>query len=266
MKKILSTFLFAVYALLSMASGDKAKFECVYRLTYQTDTVNKRNVDALMALRIGDSQSLFYPQAKFESDSLSQNAGSISELRAIKDSIRSKYGRITATFYVLKNFDKNQIDFVDNAMQTYKYTEPLSVFDWKYTDERKMIGEHECQKATCNFGGRSYEVWFAPDIPISDGPWKFYGLPGLILEAYDILHHYEFTFLGMRECAGEVAIPIDDYVKTTKYDFLKTKQLSIDDPNAFLAGIAVTMGIKGDKVPKRHFYKTMELVESIKKK
>lgn len=137
MKKILSTFLFAVYALLSMASGDKAKFECVYRLTYQTDTVNKRNVDALMALRIGDSQSLFYPQAKFESDSLSQNAGSISELRAIKDSIRSKYGRITATFYVLKNFDKNQIDFVDNAMQTYKYTEPLSVFDWKYTDERK---------------------------------------------------------------------------------------------------------------------------------
>ena len=115
-------------------------------------------------------------------------------------------------------------------------------------------------------GGRSYEVWFAPDIPISDGPWKFYGLPGLILEAYDIQHHYEFTFLGMRECAGEVAIPIDDYVKTTKYDFLKTKQLSIDDPNAFLAGIAVTMGIKGDKVPKRHFYKTMELVESIKKK
>lgn len=108
-------------------------------------------------------------------------------------------------------------------------------------------------------------MWFAPEIPISDGPWKFHGLPGLVLEAYDVQHHYEFAFLGMRKCAGEVTIPVEDYLKTTKYDFLKTKQLSIDDPNAFLAGIAATMGIKGDKVPKRLFYKTMELVDSIKK-
>lgn len=266
MKKILSTCIFAVFALLGMASSNKAQIECIYRLTYQTDTVNGRSVDALMALRVGEFQSLFYPQAKFESDSLSRNASSMDELQAIEDSIMSKYGRITATYYVLKDFNKQQIDFVDNAIKTYKYSEPLADFGWQYTDEKKKIGEHECQKATCTFSGRCYEIWFAPDIPISDGPWKFCGLPGLVLEAYDTQHHYEFTFLGMRECSGEVAIPADDYVKTTKYDFLKTKQLSIDDPNAFLSGIAITMGIKGDKLPKRFSYKTMERVECVKKK
>ena len=177
MKKILSTVLLAVYTLLGMAAGNKANLECVYRLTYQRDTINHRSVDAMMVLRLGDSQSLFYPQAKFESDSLSQGAESIGEFRAIKDTIQSRYGRITATYYVLKDFDKNQIDVVDDVMQTYKYTEPMPAFDWKYTEDKKNIGDYECQKATCKFGGRSYEVWFAPEIPISDGPWKFHGLP-----------------------------------------------------------------------------------------
>lgn len=265
MKKILSTILFTVYAFSGMASNNKATFECVYRLTFQVDTISKRSNEALMVLRHGESQSLFYSQAEFESDSLSQNVENFRELRAIMDSIRSKYGRITACYYVLKDFNKRQLEFIDDAVQTYKYTEPLPTFEWQYTDEKKTIGEYECQKATCKFGGREYEVWFAPDIPISDGPWKFNGLPGLVLEAYDIQHHYEFVFLGMRECAGDIAVPEKDCVKTTKYDFLHTKQLSIDDPNAFLEGIAAMTGIKSDKVPKRLFYKTMELVETVKK-
>lgn len=265
MKKIISAILFAVYAFSGMASNNMATLECVYRLTYQVDTVNKRSVEALMVLRYGESQSLFYSQARFENDSLSQSIESPRELRAIRDTIRSKYGRNYANYYVLKDFNKGQLEFMDNAVHTYKYTEPIPTFEWQYADEKKIIGEHECQKATCKFGGREYEVWFAMDIPISDGPWKFNGLPGLVLEAYDIQHHYEFTFLGMRECAGDIAAPVEDFVKTTKYDFLHTKQLSIDDPNAFLEGIAAMTGIKGDKVPKRHFYKTMELVETLEK-
>ena len=34
----------------------------------------------------------------------------------------------------------------------------------------------ECKKATTNFRGRYWEVWYTEDIPISQGPWKLCGI------------------------------------------------------------------------------------------
>jgi GLPGLI family protein len=56
---------------------------------------------------------------------------------------------------------------------------------WNIVEEVKMIKNFTCLKATTEFRGRKYTAWFTPDIPISDGPWKFKGLPGLILSITD---------------------------------------------------------------------------------
>jgi len=55
-------------------------------------------------------------------------------------------------------------------------------WQWEITDETKKIGDFDCQKATTSFRGNKYEAWFTSEIPVSYGPWKFNGLPGLILE------------------------------------------------------------------------------------
>ena len=57
--------------------------------------------------------------------------------------------------------------------------------------------------ATSDFRGRHWTAWFATDIPVSDGPWKLGGLPGLILEAYDKGHQYTFTAVGLERVAEE---------------------------------------------------------------
>lgn len=56
---------------------------------------------------------------------------------------------------------------------------------WTLSDETQTILGHKCQKATCRFRGRDFVAWFASDVPVKGGPWKFGGLPGCILKVYD---------------------------------------------------------------------------------
>lgn len=64
----------------------------------------------------------------------------------------------------------------------YTITEALPKIDWRIENESKEILGYKVQKAICNFRGRNYIAWFTSKINVPDGPWKFNGLPGLILE------------------------------------------------------------------------------------
>ncbi|MGV4414597.1 GLPGLI family protein [Chryseobacterium sp. T1] len=62
--------------------------------------------------------------------------------------------------------------------------DPLVKIVWEVDEKsQKKILNYLCFKATTNFRGRMIEVYFTKDLPYSAGPFKFYGLPGLILEA-----------------------------------------------------------------------------------
>lgn len=70
----------------------------------------------------------------------------------------------------------------------------LGGIDWQISADYKRLGPYKCQKATGVFRGRTYEAWFATDIPIPSGPYKLGGLPGLILEAKSLDGQIEFLF------------------------------------------------------------------------
>jgi len=70
------------------------------------------------------------------------------------------------------------------------YTEPWPLMRWSLADEQQTILGHRCQKATCRFRGRDFVAWFAADVPVKGGPWKFGGLPGCILKVYDVQKIY----------------------------------------------------------------------------
>ena len=77
-------------------------------------------------------------------------------------------------------------------------TEKLGSIDWEIIREYKQIGNFKVQKATTSFRGRNYVAWFTPDIPISIGPWKFHGLPGLIMEVKDEELGVQFLFSSIQ--------------------------------------------------------------------
>lgn len=86
--------------------------------------------------------------------------------------------------------------------QPFIITEDIPELDWDITTETKDIGGYPCTKATAHFRGRTYEAWFTPQIPLSAGPWKLGGLPGLILEARDLTGVISFTFAGLRKATS----------------------------------------------------------------
>ena len=71
-----------------------------------------------------------------------------------------------------------------------KQLEPWPLMQWTLANEQLSILGHRCQKATCRFRGRDFVAWFAADVPIKGGPWKFGGLPGLILKVSDVQNIY----------------------------------------------------------------------------
>ncbi len=89
--------------------------------------------------------------------------------------------------------DKNRDYSEPPTMKEYLVSDTLNNFDWKITKEHKKIFDYDCIKATTNFRGRNYEAWFTKSIKIEAGPWKFSGLPGLILAVNDIENIYNYV-------------------------------------------------------------------------
>ncbi|NJM80474.1 MAG: GLPGLI family protein [Flavobacterium sp.] len=72
--------------------------------------------------------------------------------------------------------------------------EKRPTINWKFEKETKKIGKYTCNKAIATFRGRDYTIWYTTALPIPYGPWKFNGLPGLVLEAYDSDYKIYFYF------------------------------------------------------------------------
>ncbi|MFN3851136.1 MAG: GLPGLI family protein [Spirosomataceae bacterium] len=79
-----------------------------------------------------------------------------------------------------------------DSYKEYHVKEPFDV-KWTFHNESIKIGTYNCKKATTNFRGRTYTAWYTEQVPISVGPWKLHGLPGLAIKIQD--NKDEVTFL-----------------------------------------------------------------------
>ena len=97
------------------------------------------------------------------------------------------------------------------------YTEPWPLMQWTLADEQQTILGHRCQKATCRFRGRDFVAWFATDVPIKGGPWKFGGLPGCILKVYDVQKIYVWEAVAIERGTYQIMqYPNKLYPKSTR--------------------------------------------------
>ena len=112
---------------------------------------------------------------------------------------------------VVKNLPKpGYLFFTHGRISTRDKIEGL--FTWKLCEGEKTICGYPCKKATTTFRGRTWTVWYAPQLAYSDGPWKLCGLPGLVLEA--------------SEAEGKIAFRCKKVEKNTGYGIVLKKKNS----------------------------------------
>lgn len=99
----------------------------------------------------------------------------------------------------------------------YRYSEPWPSMKWELSDEQQTICGYQCQKATCHWRGRDFAAWFTPKIPIKSGPWKFGGLPGLIMKVYDSRRLYLWEAVAVEKGSFPIYQPDEHmYKKSTR--------------------------------------------------
>ncbi|MDH6307602.1 GLPGLI family protein [Dysgonomonas sp. PFB1-18] len=226
-------------------SLDNATIRCYYKLV-QPVTIDKevfQQTDT-MTLDIGKQISVYYDANRMRRDSLfgdfmknGLSAGAIRNISVVKDGDMSAIGNQgttvesgvkgeTARLYKKRSLGEIIIiDKAENSISKYKYTGNESQ-QWNITTDTLTVLGYLCQKATTSFHGRNYEVWFSPDIPVSDGPWKFYGLPGLILKAEDSEKLFSFEIVGLEQLntPKKIFMERDDYIKASRKDLAKLKR------------------------------------------
>ena len=226
---------------------DRAHMKCLYRYVYTFDTLKNELRDDLLILQIGKEVSKCYSYYTFQCDSLRRTPDGAkvwSELfrRATeKDGIYGDFPHVRMSTYVYKNYPTGQMTITDQiSLQDYCYVDSLHAQTWTMGDSTREVLGYTCQQAMADFRGRRWTAWFAMDIPISDGPWKLGGLPGLILEAYDEGQQHVFTAVGLEWVKDELIIfnrPFRGnhrYEQTNRLEFLRMERRFLMDSNSFI--------------------------------
>lgn len=186
---------FFIFLLLSnILFAQENKIIVNYKFEYLTDSIDvysKRN--DVMTLEILGNNSVFYSKLKKEGDSLLQDDINKGVPEMIIVGNRSKYHSNKLGYVIHKKKEINQIVFLDKILENvYIYEEGIPNIQWEISNEIQEFMGYNVRKATGKFSGRDYVAWYAEEIPISDGPYKFSGLPGLILKIMDTKNNFNF--------------------------------------------------------------------------
>ena len=262
MKIVVYLLLLASLAVQAVARDpliDRAYMKCLYRYVYLNDTLTGKTKDDLLILQIGKSISKCFSHYSNQVDSLSALPnGDMIIGKMIDDAMnsgefmRGNYPHKRLKTYIYKNYPEGRMTVTDGLiLQDYRYVDSLHAQTWTMGDSTREVLGYTCQQATADFRGLRWTAWFATDIPVSDGPWKLGGLPGLILEAYDEGQQHVFTAVGLERVKDEPIIFNRSFVgnqkfeQTNRIEFLRSKKKSLMDLNGYIqmeTGIDLSQG------------------------
>lgn len=175
---------FALLFLVVLANAQSAN-RFFYELTFKP----KKGIDSLqkavMILDVTDKKSLYRDYLTVSQDSVLKIEVEKMQKAGVFKDLSKSFQMPKFAYKITKEYPTMKVNFSERMLNSvFGYNEEPK-FNWKISNDKQKIGEYEAQKATTEFGGRKWTAWFTESIPFPDGPYKFSGLPGLIVKIED---------------------------------------------------------------------------------
>lgn len=223
---------------------DTAKLRLLYKCTYHPDTANlKRESELWRLLQVGIHATKEWTQGAERLDSLRDASAAQGRtwmeilplyMGALSQQVRD-YQMILVDMRSGVLTEQNNI-----VVDEYLYEEPIPAQRWKSLPGDTTLLDYPCRRAKTHFRGRDFIAWYTEELPFSVGPWKFSGLPGLILCVYDTQRHYVYEAVGLEYAkAGELIYlsPRSSEQRVSRHDYLQGKAAYARDPASYMRQI-----------------------------
>lgn len=263
MKKIIA-FLLACPMAIATSAQQKADIEVSYSEISFFENGKERGNKYHLVANVG--QSKFFNPRSEEIDSLKSTPEDLANFKKTQEAVLqamiaqgaidvNKLPRKKETLYVVKSAADSTITVYDmiGADEPVYYTEPYDEMIWEVGDSTKNILGYECIQAETDYHGRHWTAWFTPEIPVQDDPWKFHGLPGLILEAMTGEGRHGYVADGIEKSQRVITdvYGADKYEKRDRKAILRAMRAMRDNPMGHLAAKGINVQISPENQTKK---------------
>ncbi|GAA4166092.1 hypothetical protein GCM10022217_39250 [Chryseobacterium ginsenosidimutans] len=257
-KKIFQ-LLIILYSIIFYAQSykqDTLRGEFTYQFKGKFDKRTDNRHEEFFLLQVADNRSFFASTVSLKGDSVMANFGTTTN---------NSDGSITLGFkknveipktglsFTIVQSNENTQYFRSAGMILLTYKEPV-IKNWKLVDETKVINTINCKKAEVTSKGRNWIAWYSPEIPFPYGPYKFSGLPGLIIKITDDKGDFDFELVKSvpnSQLKGKlVNIKKSRYTEAVETTQTKLKQ-AVRNAETNAAGVLASYGttiIKGQEM------------------
>ena len=249
---------------IAASAQQKADIEVSYsEISFYENGKERGNKFHLLA---NANQSKFFNPRSEEIDSLTSTPEGLANFKKTQEAALqamiaqgaievNKLPRKKETLYVVKSASDSTITVYDmlGTDELVYYSEPYDEMVWEIGDSTKNILGYECIQAETDYHGRHWTAWFTPEIPIQDGPWKFHGLPGLILKAMTGEGRMGYVADGI-ENSGKFITGVygaDKYEKRGRKAILRAMRAMRDNPMGHLAAKGINVQISPETQTKK---------------
>ena len=185
-------------------------YRAIYKFEYKRDStkLNRTSLDMILDIQTKNTKFYFHKLL-------------------VADSILRKRNKPMSLSFPIQQIVKRKVNSFENEnfvslQDKYFSFSTIDKMEWKILDSLKQFQNYKLQKAETLWGGRKWCAWFSSEIPIPEGPYKFRGLPGLIMLLNDSKNNFFYSLISLKKLNEEY--DTSDVVETS----LRLKPIQIE--------------------------------------